>query len=52
LIVINERTEHQARALGFTGIITRAHAPDDAALVQALAQALLQALASPQTRQP
>ena len=48
LIVINERTEHQARALGFTGIITRAHAPDDAALVQALAQAL----ALPQTRHP
>jgi uroporphyrinogen-III synthase len=45
LIVINERTEHQARALGFTGIITRAHAPDDAALAQAVTQAIGQALA-------
>lgn len=40
LIVINARNEHHARTLGFTGIITCAHAPDDAAIVQALTQAL------------
>lgn len=40
LIVINARNEHHARALGFTGIITCARAPDDAMLVQALTQAL------------
>ncbi len=44
LVVINERTEHQARALGFTGSITRAHAPDDAALAQAVIQTATQAI--------
>ena len=40
LIVINERTAQHARALGFTGQITCAQAPDDAALAEALLQAL------------
>jgi len=35
LVVINERTEAKARALGFTGAIVRAANPDDRALAQA-----------------
>lgn len=35
LVVINERTEARARALGFTGAIVRAADPDDWALAQA-----------------
>lgn len=37
LVVINARTEARARALGFTGAIVRAEAPDDAALARACA---------------
>ncbi|OYV28155.1 MAG: hypothetical protein B7Z82_03415 [Halothiobacillus sp. 20-54-6] len=44
LIVINERTAHQARALGFTGRIALAETPDDAALASTLALALTSAL--------
>lgn len=35
LVVINERTEAKARALGFSGPIVQAAAPDDRALAQA-----------------
>ncbi|ANJ67559.1 hypothetical protein A9404_09300 [Halothiobacillus diazotrophicus] len=35
LVVINERTEAKARALGFTGTIVRATDPDDQALARA-----------------